>query len=230
MSITVGLDADDTLWHNETFFADVQQRFAALVGHYVDDDATALMAKLDVRERANLAHFGYGVKSFTLSMIETALELTDDRVTGRDISTIIDMGRQMMNHPVVLLEGVRETIDELFGRYRLVLITKGELFHQEAKVAASGLADFFSAVEVVSEKDVATYSGVLQRNKIERDSFVMFGNSVRSDVLPVLALGARAAHIPFEISWAHEHVEADGFPVLQSIRDVPGFLADLDAM
>jgi putative hydrolase of the HAD superfamily len=227
MTLTVGLDADDTLWHNETFFADVQQRFAALVGHYIDDDAATLMAKLDVRERANLAHFGYGVKSFTLSMIETALELTDDRVSGRDIATIIDMGRAMMTHPVLLLDGVQETIDALATHYRLVLITKGELFHQEAKVAASGLADRFSAVEVVSEKDVATYAGVLQRNNISRDSFVMFGNSVRSDVLPVIEMGARAAHIPFELSWGHEDVDADGFPVLASIRDVPEFLVAL---
>jgi putative hydrolase of the HAD superfamily len=227
MTLTVGLDADDTLWHNETFFADVQQRFAALVGNYVDDDAASLMAKLDVRERANLAHFGYGVKSFTLSMIETALELTDDQVSGRDIATIIEMGRTMMTHPVLLLDGVQETIEALAAQYRLVLITKGELFHQESKVAASGLAELFSAVEVVSEKDVATYAGVLQRNKIERESFVMFGNSVRSDVLPVIEMGARAAHIPFELSWGHEDVDADGFPVLTSIRDVPDFLAAL---
>jgi putative hydrolase of the HAD superfamily len=227
MTITVGLDADDTLWHNETFFADVQQQFATMVGRYVDDDDVTLMAKLDTRERANLAHFGYGVKSFTLSMIETALELTGDRVSGRDISTIIEMGRTMMSHPVVLLDGVQDTIEALHDQYRLVLITKGELFHQEAKVAASGLADYFSAVEVVSEKDVATYTGVLRRNNIERDTFIMFGNSVRSDVLPVIEMGSRAAHIPFEISWAHEHVEADGFPVLSSIRDIPEFLAAL---
>jgi putative hydrolase of the HAD superfamily len=228
MSLTIGLDADDTLWHNETFFADTQARFATLLQPLVDLGHDELIAVLDQRERNNLPHFGYGVKSFTLSMVETAVDLAGDQLQPGHITAIIDFGREMLAHPVVLLDGVLETVEALAAHYRLVLVTKGELFHQESKFAASGLAPLFSGVEIVSEKDVETYRRILDRHAMDTSEFVMVGNSVRSDVLPVLELGARAVHIPFEVTWAHEHVEgADGFPVLDSIRELPDWLNSL---
>jgi putative hydrolase of the HAD superfamily len=227
----VGLDGDDTLWHSEQLFVDTQARFRELLAPHVDLDAAALNARLLEVERRNLASFGYGVKAFTLSLVETAIEVTEGAVPGRDVEAILALGRQLMDHPVQLLDGVADAVDALTDRYRVMVVTKGDLLHQESKVARSGLAEHLWAVEIVSEKDVGTYRRILERNRIEPGRFVMVGNSVRSDVLPVLELGGRAVHIPYHVTWELEHAETDpaapDFPVLTSIRDLPACIDGL---
>jgi putative hydrolase of the HAD superfamily len=216
---TVGLDADDTLWHNETIFRLTQERFRALMADVAAPEV--LDARLAAVERRNLALYGYGVKGFTLSLIETAMELTAGEPPGRIIADILAAGREMLGHPVEPLPGVDRALTELSETYRLVLITKGDLLHQEQKLAASGLGDHFAAVEIVSEKDARTYETVFTRHGKGAAAAAMCGNSIRSDILPALEAGAYAAHIPYAITWAHEMAEP---PV-----DHPRF-AELDAI
>lgn len=222
----IGLDADDTLWQNESFFADAQATFAEILAPWGGDDT---LARHDATERRNLELFGYGVKGYTLSMIETALEVSDGRIGGREVSALLELGKEMLRHPVDLLPGVPETVAALADSYRLVLITKGDLNHQEQKIARSGLADRFERVEIVTEKDEATYRSILGRVGVPPESFCMVGNSVRSDVLPVVAIGGRAVHIPHEITWSHEEVDEPGpdFTTLATLRELPGWLAKL---
>jgi putative hydrolase of the HAD superfamily len=221
----IGLDGDDTLWHSEQLFVDTQARFRELLAPHVDLGTAALDARLVEVERRNLDTFGYGVKAFTLSLIETAIEVTDGALPGRDVRAILDLGRQLLDHPVQLLDGVLDAVDALTDRYRVMIVTKGDLLHQESKVARSGLAELLWAVEVVSEKDERSYRRLLERNRVDPAGFVMVGNSVRSDVLPVLGVGARAVHIPYHVTWALEHAEHDpslhDFPVLASIAELP---------
>jgi putative hydrolase of the HAD superfamily len=218
----IGLDGDDTLWHSERVFAETQEEYGALLARYADADTIG--ALLLATERRNLEVFGYGVKGFTLSMIETAIELSDGRIPGGEVARIIDLGKKLHDHPTELIDGVADVIDELTGEHRLVLITKGDLFHQEAKIAASGLSERFWRIEIVSEKDVATYDRIMRRHDIAAAEFVMVGNSVRSDILPVIELGGRAVHVPYEITWEIEQVavdDADLFPTITSLRDLP---------
>lgn len=229
---TVGLDADDTLWESEVYFVDVEDRFRSLIARY--DPAWDAQQHLVAVEGANLEVSGYGVKSFTLSMIETAIQLTDGAVGADDIHAIIGWGKEMMAHPVALLDGVLGTVEQLCERYQLIIITKGDLLHQEAKVAQSGLADLVHGVEIVTEKDPTTYGRVLRSRGIDPASFVMVGNSVRSDVLPVLEIGGRAVHVPAGVTWEHELVrdgppEPDGYEVLDSISELPALLQKLSA-
>jgi putative hydrolase of the HAD superfamily len=214
--MTVGLDADDTLWHCEPHFKLIEARFADLVS--ANGDVDEVNAHLLAVERHNLEIFGYGVKGFVLSMIETAIQLTDGGIHADDIATIIGWGREMLTHPIELLPGVAETIEQLARRYDVVVMTKGDLFHQESKVAASGLAEHLSGVEVLPEKDAATYRRVLDRRGIAADAFVMVGNSIASDILPVLELGGRAIHIPYATSWALDHADGDGHGYLEIER------------
>ena len=232
---TIGFDADDTLWQNEQFFKWTQERFASLLADHAaaDDLARNLLAA----EKRNLRLYGFGIKGFTLSMIETAIDLTEGRIPAADIRSILDLGKAMMDHPVELLDGVVETLDALApeaaaGRIRLMVITKGDLFHQESKVARSGLAERFERIEIVAEKDEATYRRILQRSGTAPEQFLMIGNSMRSDILPVLDLGGRAVHIPYRITWAHEaasrpEVAPPGFHTLESIREVPALVSRL---
>ncbi|HEY8616388.1 HAD family hydrolase [Phenylobacterium sp.] len=226
---TVGLDADDTLWHNETLFRLTQDRFRELMA---DVAAPAVLdARLAEIEKRNLRLYGYGVKGFTLSMLETVMELTGGEPPGRIIADILAAGREMLSEPVEPLPGVDQALAELSGRYRLVLITKGDLLHQEQKLAASGLGDLFAAVEIVSEKDAATYERVFARHGTGAAEAVMCGNSVRSDILPALEAGAYAAHVPYPLTWAHEMADAPvghpRFVELESIRQLPGWIAGL---
>lgn len=227
----VGLDGDDTLWHSETHFHAAQDRYRAIVSHWSDLPAEQLDQRLLDVERANLEIFGYGVKAFTLSLVETAVEVTDGRISGGAIREVLELGKDLLRHPVELLDGARPALDSLAGDVRLVLVTKGDLLHQEAKVARSGLDEVLDAVEVVSEKDEATYRRVLARLGLLPDDFVMVGNSVASDVLPVLALGGRAVHVPYHLAWALDHAEADaeehGFAVLQSLHELPDHIRSL---
>jgi len=225
---TIGLDADDTLWHNETIFRLTQDRFRQMLADYADEAVTT--AKLAEIEKRNLRLYGYGVKGFTLSMLETAMELTDGEPPGRLIADLLAAGREMLDHPVEPLPGVEQALAELEG-YRLVLITKGDLLHQEQKLAASGLGELFVAVEIVSEKDAATYTRVFDRHGTGAAEAVMVGNSLRSDILPALEAGAWGAYIPYAITWAHEVAEEpvghDRYIELPSISGLPAWVRGL---
>jgi putative hydrolase of the HAD superfamily len=183
-------------------------------------------------ERRNLRLFGYGAKGFTLSMIETALDVTGGQLPGAHVQAILDMGKALLAHPVDLLDGVREAIEALADR-RLVLVTKGDLFHQESKVAGSGLGEFFERIEIVSEKDEATYRKVVANLGIEPEDFLMVGNALRSDVLPVVAIGGRAVHVPYQVDWAHELVADDEMPAngwwrLDTLSELPALLEQIE--
>ncbi|MET0666618.1 MAG: HAD family hydrolase [Acidimicrobiales bacterium] len=225
----VALDGDDTLWHSENQFVMTQDRFKELLVGRADPDL--LDARLMAHERENLQVFGYGVKGFTLSMIETAIEVTEGRIDTADIQAIIDGAKEMLQHPVELLDGVAETVQALIKDYRVMVITKGDLFHQESKLARSGLVEDLWQVEIVAEKDEASYRRIFDRYGLDPATFVMVGNSVKSDILPVLALGGRAVHIEYEMTWEMEHAEADkaheGYWELDTIRDLPTLLATL---
>ena len=227
----VGFDGDDTLWHSETRFTVTQDDFRELVhGHVPEVDVDSRLAEV---ERQNLSIYGYGVKSFTLSMLETAIELTNSRIPASDLEVVLSWGKRMLMEPTELLDGVEATLRQLGGSYDLLLITKGDLFNQESKLAQSGLSEYFSGIEIVSEKDAETYRGVFKRRGIRPEDFVMVGNSLRSDVLPVVSLGARAVHIPYEVTWQHEHVADDhlpreGWSQLTEIKGLPALLAGLD--
>lgn len=204
----VGFDADDTLWRSQDYFDQAQLDFEAIMGRYVDLDSARLRARMLATERANLARYGYGVKGMILSMVEAAIELSDGRIEARDIHRIMDLGKALLVHPVELLPGIREAVEEVATRFEVVLITKGDLFHQEAKVRESGLAGLFPRIEVVSEKDPETYARVLGEFDLAPGQFLMIGNSLRSDVAPVLELGGWAVHMPYHVTWEHER-EAD---------------------
>lgn len=218
----VGFDADDTLWHNENLFSVTQESFRQLLAEYGPTEDIA--SRLTQTELNNLKHFGYGVKGFTLSMIETALELTDNRIDAKQIKRMIELGKEMLSAPVELLDHVEKTITTLALKHRLMLVTKGDLFDQESKLARSGLGPFFSGVEIVSEKNPATYTAILKRNGIDPERFFMVGNSMKSDVIPVLDIGGWAAHVPYKITWVHEQVsdyenETDRFFKLKNIGE-----------
>ena len=225
----VGFDADDTLWHSESHFAVTGERFRALLEPWLPPEAVS--ERLLAREKANLEIFGYGAKGFTLSMVETALEVTGGELPGAAVQTIIDWGKELLCHPVELLDQVAPTVAALAGRYRLIVITKGDLFHQESKVAESGLADHFERVEVVSDKTPEVYRRVLERCGVPAAEFVMVGNSLRSDVLPVIDIGAHAVYVPYGILWEHEAVDVTDVPVrwgqIEHLGQLPALLADL---
>lgn len=223
----IGLDADDTLWHNETIFERVHERYRALLSRY--HDAATVDRILLATEGRNLDRYGYGIKGFMLSSIETAIELTDGQISAQEIRTIIDLGHEMLAHPVELLDGVAETIAVLVEAHELWLITKGDLRDQQRKLTKSGLAAHFRTVEIVTEKDEDTYAGLMRRHGVDPASFLMVGNSLKSDVLPVLALGGSAVHIPYALLWPLERVSeppvAPGrFFRLDSFRELPGLL------
>jgi len=223
----IALDADDTLWHNEPKFYATQEQFRSLLTGY--HTPAWIDERLHETEKRNLAHFGYGVKGFVLSMIETAVELTEGRVSGQEVKQIIDLGRSMLTAPVELIDGVREAVEQLSRDYKLALLSKGDLFDQETKLARSGLGELFSHVEIVSEKNAVTYLAVMKRRGVEPSRFLMVGNSLRSDVLPVLEAGGAAVHVPYPLTWAHEEVPEDAladkhFARLQHIRELSEWL------
>ena len=202
MLAVIAFDADDTLWHNETLYTDTQTRFKQLLSDYASIEW--IEQKLYQTEMRNLQYFGYGIKGFTLSMIETAIELTGGRIQGAEIQKIIDFAKEMRDAGIQLFEHVEETVARLSESYPLMLITKGDLLDQEAKIARSGLANYFKYIEIVSDKTRASYAEILARHGIEPQRFIMVGNSLRSDILPVLELGGKAVYIPFHLTWAHE--------------------------
>ena len=202
----IGLDADDTLWHNETLFRLTHERFNTLLAPWAD--AATVEDALAAVERRNLGTYGYGAKGFTLSMLETALQLSDAQAPGTVLAEILAAGRDLMRHPMEPLPGVTEALERLAEIAPLVLITKGDMFHQESKLAASGLGRFFSGVEIVSEKSADTYRRAFARHGVRPEDALMAGNSVRSDVLPALEAGCFAVLIPYPLVWAHEEAAA----------------------
>lgn len=226
----VGFDGDDTLWHSETRFNLTQAEFRELVHRHVPD------AEVDTRlaevELQNLSIYGYGVKSFTLSMLETAIELTQERIPASDLEVILGWGKRMLMEPTELLDGVEETLRVVARQYDVILITKGDLFDQESKLARSGLGELFLGVEILSEKNVDAYRAIFGRRGIAPEEFVMVGNSLRSDVVPVVKLGGHAVHIPYQVTWQHEHVPEDQLPSegwrrIAGIRELPALLGEL---
>lgn len=203
----VAFDADDTLWAHENVFVDAKKTAKEILAPYlIDKDIEKELYRF---EKKNLAIFGYGVKGFMLSLIETAIELSGGRVSGNEIQRIIDLGKEMLNHPIHLLPYVREAIDVLEDRFPLLVITKGDLFDQENKIARSGIGHHFSIVEIVSEKQPSSYQQICEKHGITPSGLLMLGNSLKSDILPVLEIGGQAIHIPFEYTWHHEQANAE---------------------
>lgn len=229
MLTTIGFDADDTLWQNESFFRLTQDRFTRLLADHADPDHLA--QRLEAAERRNLDHYGFGVKGFTLSMIETAIEVTEGRVPTAVMSELIAAGREMLEHPIHLLPHARATVTELAADYRVLLITKGDLLDQERKLAQSGLGDLFDGVEIVSHKTEAAYRTIFARHGTGADQAMMVGNSLKSDVIPALAAGAWGVHVPHGLTWALEHADppADNprFHVLETLGSLPDLVASL---
>ncbi|AUH35568.1 HAD family hydrolase [Paracoccus tegillarcae] len=223
----IGFDADDTLWENETFFRTTQAGFAELLNGYATPDRIA--EHLYDTERRNLDLYGYGIKGFMLSMVQTALDLTDRQLPGAAIARILEMGQEMLAHPVHLIEGAADVVTGLTDHPR-ILITKGDVLDQERKIALSGLAQHFDAIEIVQHKTPEAYAAVFARHGIAADRFLMVGNSVNSDILPVLQAGGHAALVPHALTWALEQGDDPDhtrFHRLERITDVPGLIERL---
>ena len=202
---TIGFDADDTLWQNEVYFRLTEERFAGLLADYADP--SHLSERLLAAERRNLGHYGFGVKGFVLSMIESAIEVTEGRVPARVIAELLAAGREMLDQPIELLPHARRAVERLAPDYQLLLITKGDLLDQERKLAQSGLGDLFTGVEIVSDKTPGIYAMIFARHGTPPDRAAMVGNSLKSDVLPVLAIGGYGVHVPHMTTWALEHAD-----------------------
>ena len=228
----VGFDGDDTLWKSEDYYRQAEADFEAILAAYIDLADPRTHGHLLEVERRNLKIFGYGVKGMTLSMLETAIQLTDERISARDLHRVIEIGRATLQHPVDLLPGIREAVAQIASDHEIVLITKGDLFHQEAKIAQSGLADLFHRIEVVSEKDEATYARVLRELDVAPGAFAMVGNSLRSDIEPVLGLGGWGIHMPYHVTWAlvAEHGVAHDAPRLRVVESAGQLAAALAAI
>jgi putative hydrolase of the HAD superfamily len=223
---TIGFDADDTLWQNEQFFRLTEQRFAELLADYAEPDH--LGERLLAAERRNVGHYGFGIKGFTLSMIETAIEVTEDRVPAAVIRELIAAGREMLRHPIELLPHARAAVEAVAGRYRVLLITKGDLIDQERKLAQSGLGELFDGVEIVSNKTPAVYAEIFARHGEGAERAMMIGNSLRSDVIPAIEAGGWGTFVPHDLTWAYEQGEAPRdharFHELADIGTLPALL------
>jgi len=226
MPKVIAFDADDTLWHNEAYFQETEQKFCALLENYLPQHTVA--RELLQTEIANISLYGYGIKAFMLSMIETAIRVTDKQISNEAIEKIISYGREHLDKPVELIDGVEEVLQKLKGKYRLVMATKGDLLDQERKLKKSGLDHYFHHIEIMSEKKEADFTKLIKHLDIPPKEFVMIGNSLKSDVLPVLNLGGHGFHIPYHITWAHERVEStiehDNFKQLNSILELLNYL------
>ncbi|MFK2821306.1 HAD family hydrolase [Flavobacteriaceae sp. LMIT009] len=223
----IGFDADDTLWVNETFFREAELDFAKLLSPY--ETANKIDQELFKMEMDNLDLYGYGVKAFVLSMVESAIDISNGNVTNETIKKILDIGKSMINQPVELLDGVEEVLKGLSGNYRLILATKGDLLDQERKLEKSGLSNYFHHIEVLSDKKEENYSKLLNHLDINPSEFLMIGNSLKSDILPLVNIKAHAIHVPFHTTWAHEMVteeETNGkaYKTVSSLRDILQFL------
>jgi len=222
----IAFDADDTLWVNEPYFRHTEEQFYNLLGEF--SSQRGLERELLQIEIDNLSFYGYGIKGFVLSMIETALRVTDKKVSGEVIGQIIALGKEMMNRPIELLDGVEDVLESLKDKYRLVVATKGDLLDQERKLKKSGISHYFHHIEIMSEKDDANYLKLIKHLDIRPDELLMVGNSLKSDILPVLHVGGYGVHVPYHITWAHEHIEDtiddEKFKTVEGIREILGFL------
>ena len=226
----VALDADDTLWQNETLYNNTQEKFRQMLTRYAAPEV--VNQTLYDMEMKNLHHFGYGIKSFTLSMLETAVSLADGNLTGQEVQAIINFAREMVSAPTELLEHVAATVPRLAQTHKLMLLTKGDLLDQEAKLVRSGLAEHFAHVEVVSHKTPDTYAAVLSRYQVRPEQFLMVGNSLRSDVLPVVEVGGTAVYIPYHLTWEHEIVTNpahQNYLELEHIGQLPDLIRTLES-
>ncbi|MCZ8179891.1 MAG: HAD family hydrolase [Rhizobium sp.] len=225
----IGFDADDTLWQNEQYYKLTEHHFRSLLSDYAEGEHVS--ERLLEAEKRNLAHYGFGIKGFTLSMIETALEITEGRAPSSVISEILAIGRDLLSHPVECLPHARDALEALRGHYFLVLITKGDLFDQERKLAQSGLGDYFDAVEIVSDKTATTYRRIFGKHGEGPERGMMIGNSLKSDVVPAIAAGAWGVFVPHELTWVLEHVEkpveAPRFREIPDLGHVPDLVASL---
>jgi len=225
---TIAFDADDTLWRNEEIFMAAQEDFIRLLLDYHSEDY--IKSHLSAIQTRNLATFGYGIKGFTLSMIETAIELTEGRILGREIHEIIRLAKAMVSEPIELLPNIESVLQQLQGQFQLMVITKGDLLDQESKLSRSGVAHYFDYVEVVSNKTPEAYEEILSRYQIKKSEFLMIGNSLRSDILPILDIGSHAIHIPYTFTWDHEQVsdsDLEAYPSiakLTEIKDLPSYI------
>ncbi|MGB0691909.1 MAG: HAD family hydrolase [Pseudomonadales bacterium] len=224
----IGFDADDTLWHNEAYFLEAQERFWGLMEDFLPQHTTA--RELMQTEIQNIDLYGYGIKAFILSMVETAIRISEGTITTKVIEQIIGYGKDMLAKPVELIDDVEAVLSALEGRYRLVVVTKGDLLDQQRKLEKSGLEDFFHHIEIVSEKNAAGYLKLLQHLDVGPGQFAMIGNSLKSDVLPVLGLGGYGIHVPYHTTWEHEHVDIQitdpNFVELAKIRDLLTYFPD----
>ncbi|AUC76258.1 HAD family hydrolase [Olleya sp. Bg11-27] len=223
----IGFDADDTLWVNETYFREAEVQFAKLLNQFETENK--IDQELFKMEMKNLPVYGYGVKGFVLSMVEMALELSNNTVSNQTISKILDIGKDMINEEVELLDGVEDVLQQLSKKYKLIVATKGDLLDQERKLEKSGLLDYFHHIEVLSDKKEANYSKLLNHLEIKPSEFLMIGNSLKSDVLPLINIKAKAVHVPFHTTWAHEQVvvnteESKQYKTLKSLKDLPKLL------
>jgi len=222
----VAFDADDTLWVNEPYFRETEEQFCAMLENFLPGHSVA--KELFRFEIKNLPLYGYGIKGFMLSMVETAINVTEGKADISLVSKILDLGKEMLDKPIELLEGVVETLETLKGKYRLVVATKGDLLDQERKLRKSGLAAYFHHIEIMSDKQVADYQKLLKHLDCQPDEFVMIGNSIKSDILPVLELGSFAVHVPYHTTWVHEQVEHtldhSGFIELKQLDEILKFL------
>ncbi len=228
----IAFDADDTLWHNETLFVEIKADFIRILSHY-HHDPELIARKLDETEVGNLQYFGYGVKSFAISMLETAFDIAGEAIQPKDIRKIVSFAKTMATTPVELFEHVHEVVRTLSVSYQLMVITKGDLFDQERKIYQSGLSHYFSYVDVVSDKTPQAYKSVFEKYGIDPQFILMVGNSLRSDILPVIAIGGQAVYIPCHITWAHEnqidHYEAqEGYYECEHIGLLPELIEKLE--
>lgn len=219
----IGFDADDTLWVNETYFREAEEEFGRLLSKY--ETPNKIDQELFKKEISNLPLYGYGVKAFVLSMVEMALELSNYNVSNKTIDAILNIGKDMLNKPVELLDGVEHVLKTLSKNYRLILATKGDLLDQERKLEKSGLTDYFHHIEVLSDKKEANYSRLLNHLDINPSEFLMIGNSLKSDILPLVNINAHAIHVPFHTTWAHEEVteeETNGkaYKTIKSLNEI----------
>ena len=223
----IGFDADDTLWVNETYFREAEEEVGHLLSHY--ETPNKIDQELFRMEMKNLPTYGYGVKGFVLSMIELAIELSNDRVSNEIVGKILDIGKNMINKPIELLDGVEDVLKTLSKDYRLILATKGDLLDQERKLEKSGLLDYFHHIEVLSEKQEANYEKLLKHLDIKPSEFLMIGNSLKSDILPLVNIGAKAIHVPFHTTWQHEKVskkETNGleYKTVDNLKEILSFI------
>ena len=228
---TIGFDADDTLWESEVFFGEVEKKFSDLINSYgVEAD---IGKELYETEKRNLPKLGYGVKSFTISMVESAHHLTQGNISSGDMIEIVQWGKELLHHPVKLLSGVLDVMSQLQSRFTIYVITKGDPFHQQQKFNDSGLSTFVTDIEILQEKDSEAYRKTLASIDVAPEEFLMVGNSIRSDILPVIEIGSHAVHIPHETTWKYETEHAgtsgDTYTILESIRGLPEFLASFDS-